>query len=104
MYANKGGAKILTKRFDVQYKGIRKQISTLYDLAHESSKDMIDKIINEAGDSATCEEECHIGILQNLTYEDENDAHRQDVGSLIVNDKLVYYKSKAFTGSWKTGN
>ena len=102
LFANKSGSRIITKWFDVEYKS-KKTISLIYELVHESTANTVRYLTGELSGTISTDD-CLIGILQNLTCDDETLEHRQNVGNLIFENKLVYYRGNAFQGNWKTGN
>jgi hypothetical protein len=104
LYSNKGGAQIMSKRFDPLFIGKKISINSVQDLVHESSVDTLKRIINEADKRDVCDKENHIAILQNVKVQKDNKDLTEDIASLVINNNLVYYKVKAFSSNWKSGN
>lgn len=104
LYANKDGAKIISKRYHSLYKGQKKNINKFSDLVHHSSVDQVQKIVSKIAEHTIKNDDCHIAILQNFTLEDEDPQNPQDIGSLIAKNKLNYFKAKASFGNWNSGN
>lgn len=94
---------MILKRFDCTYRGSQKAVNSIYDLVHESSLDVIKSLIENVNDTTIHHDERHIAILQNITVEDETQEHRQNIGTMIFEDKLQYFNGTAFTGYWKSG-
>jgi hypothetical protein len=94
LYSNKGGAQIMSKRFDPLFLGKKTSINCVQDLVHESSNDKKD-----ANDK-----ENHIAILQNIKLQKDCQDLTEGIASLVINNNLVYYKVKAFSSNWKSGN
>lgn len=45
IYTNKKGANILHNRFSGNYKGPKKGVNTIYDLIHDTSKEIVDELL-----------------------------------------------------------
>lgn len=94
----------MSKRFDPLFIGKKISINSVQDLVHESSVDTLKRIINEADKRDVCDNENHIAILQNVKVQKDNKDLTEDIASLVINNNLVYYKVKAFSSNWKSGN
>jgi hypothetical protein len=105
LYSNKGGAQIMSKRFDPLFLGKKTSINCVQDLVHESSIDTLKSLIDDSNNKKDANsKESHIAILQNIKLQKNCQDLTEGIASLIINNNLVYYKVKAFSSNWKSGN
>lgn len=90
LFWNKSASKLILKRRD-------KPIHTIYDLVHETSKEIVDSLL-AADKSQVDQQPKYIGILQNITEGDLKDNNMDSVGNLIIEDKLTFYKAESKFG------
>jgi len=103
IYANKQGAKVIESRFWIDYRGSRKWINNVYDLIHDTSKNVLDDLL-DPNHIDPKDQERRIGILQNITQDDEEEEKQLDVSSLVIQDKLIYFKAEVLNADWNSGN